>query len=137
MPRALAIDYGKKRCGIAVTDPLHIIATALDTVATKDLVDYVIRYCSEEEVNHIILGKPMHRDGNPVELYQDIVGCKAKLQKALPDIEFYEEDERFTSKMAMDAMITGGMKKKDRRNKGNVDKVSATIILQSYLESNP
>ena len=81
MPRALAIDYGKKRCGIAVTDPLNIIATALDTVATKDLVDYVIRYCSEEEVNHIILGKPMHRDGNPVELYQDIVGCKAKLKR--------------------------------------------------------
>ena len=134
MPRALAIDYGKKRCGIAVTDPLNIIATALDTVATKDLVDYVIRYCSEEEVNHIILGKPMHRDGNPVELYQDIVGCKAKLKKALPHIEFHEEDERFTSKIASQTLVQAGYKKKDRQKRENIDKISAVLILQSWMQ---
>ena len=134
MSRALAIDYGKKRCGIAVTDPLNIIATALDTVATKDLVDYVTRYCSEEEVDHIVLGKPMHRDGNPVELYQDILGCKIKLKKALPHIEFHEEDERFTSKMASQTLVQAGYKKKDRKKRENIDKISAVIILQSWME---
>ena len=134
MPRALAIDYGKKRCGIAVTDPLNIIATALDAVATKDLIDFVKRYCSEEEVGHIVLGKPMHRDGNPVEIYQEILECKAKLQKALPDIEFHEEDERFTSKMASQTLVQAGYKKKDRQKRENIDKISAVLILQSWMQ---
>ena len=134
MPRALAIDYGKKRCGIAVTDPLNIIATALDAVATKDLIDFVKRYCSEEEVGHIVLGKPMHRDGNPVEIYQEILESKAKLKKALPHIEFHEEDERFTSKMASQTLVQAGYKKKDRQKRENIDKISAVLILQSWMQ---
>ena len=134
MPRALAIDYGKKRCGIAVTDSLNIIATALDTVVTKDLIDFVKRYCSEEEVGHIVLGKPMHRDGNPVEIYQEILECKAKLKKALPHIAFHEEDERFSSKMASQTLVHAGYKKKDRQKRENIDKISAVLILQSWMQ---
>ncbi|MFO8235285.1 MAG: Holliday junction resolvase RuvX [Bacteroidales bacterium] len=134
MGRIIAIDYGKKRAGIAVSDPIKMIATGLTTVHPKELIDYLKRYMEKEQVETIVVGYPKQMNNQDSETVQYINPFLKKLQKQFPDISVEIEDERFTSKMAQQTMLTGGMKKKDRQNKANVDRISATIILQSYLE---
>ncbi|MFK7951628.1 MAG: Holliday junction resolvase RuvX [Ekhidna sp.] len=135
MPRILSIDYGAKRTGLAVTDPIGIIATALDVVASHQLEQYLKNYFEKEEVSEVVIGMPKNTDGTPTNATPLVQAFINRFKKVFPSKRLVLHDERFTSKMAMDAMIVGGMKKKDRRVKGNVDKVSATIILQSYLET--
>lgn len=135
MARILSIDYGKKRTGLAVTDPLKIIAGGLATVSTHELFDFLQDYVSREQVELIVVGKPLQANGQPSENLARIQQFVNRWRKARPDIpiEFY--DERFTSVMAHRAMIDGGLKKKARQNKALVDEISATIILQGYMES--
>lgn len=135
MGRILAIDYGTKRVGLAVTDPLQIIASALDTIHSKDVIAFLKNYDKEEGILEFVLGMPKKLDGTPTNATPLVHQFHRLLKKNFPEKPVYLHDERYTSKMALDAMIAGGMKKKDRRVKGNIDKVSATIILQSYLES--
>lgn len=133
MSRILAIDYGLKRTGLAVTDPLKIIATPLTTVATKELITFLTEYCKKEEVELFVIGLPKTLSNEDSDNAKFVRGFITQLKKVFPLKEIATVDERFTSSMALDTMIAGGMKKKDRRNKANVDKISATIILQSYL----
>lgn len=135
MGRILAIDYGKKRVGLAVTDPLQIIANGLDTVPANEVIDYLKKYFAKESVDKIVVGLPMQMSGEESESMKYIRPFVAQLQKTFPDMEIVFADERFTSVLAHRAMLDGGLKKKDRQNKELVDKISATIILQSYLES--
>lgn len=135
MPRILAIDYGAKRTGLAVTDPLGIIASPLEVIPSHTLENFLKDYFKKEEVQRVIIGMPRNIDGGPTNATPLVQAFINRFKKVFPSMELILHDERFTSKMAMDAMISGGMKKKDRREKGNVDKISATIILQSYLES--
>lgn len=135
MARLLAIDYGTKRTGLAVTDPLQIIASALDTVPTHQLLDFLTKYVGAEPVDAFIVGMPRRLDGSDTDNTPRVKQFVTRLQNAFPTIPVYLHDERFTSAMALQAMIAGGTKKKDRRDKGNIDKVSATIILQSFMES--
>lgn len=134
MPRIMAIDYGLKRTGLAVTDPMQLIANPLTTVATAELLDFIKDYIKKEEVSLFVIGMPKKLDNSPSQTAMNVKGFIKVLQRDIPHIDIKEIDERFTSVMAMNAMIEGGMKKKDRRDKGNVDKVSAAIILQSYME---
>jgi putative holliday junction resolvase len=134
MPRILAIDYGTKRVGLAVTDPLKIIATALDTVHSKDIFVFLKTYLETEEVESFVVGMPVNLDGEDTNNTPHVKGFVKNLKKTYPEIPVHLHDERFTSKMALQAMIAGGSSKKDRREKGNIDKISATIILQSYME---
>jgi putative holliday junction resolvase len=134
MPRILAIDYGTKRVGLAVTDPLKIIASALDTVHSKDIFVFLKTYLETEEVEAFVVGMPVNLDGEDTNNTPHVKGFVRNLKKTYPDIPVHLHDERFTSKMALQAMIAGGSSKKDRREKGNIDKISATIILQSYME---
>jgi putative holliday junction resolvase len=136
MPRILAIDYGSKRVGLAVTDPLQIIATALDTVHSKDVIDYLKKYLQTEDVEAFVVGKPSNMQGNPTDASPLVEAFVNLLKKQFPEKPIHLQDERFTSKMALASMIASGTKKKDRQNKSNIDKVSAVIILQSYLEQN-
>jgi len=136
MPRILAIDYGAKRTGLAVTDPLGMIATPLDVIPSHTLEEFLKNYFEKETVSKVVIGMPKNTDGSPTNATPLVQAFINRFKKVFPSMELILHDERFTSKMAMDAMITGGMKKKERQKKGNVDKVSATIILQSYLESN-
>lgn len=134
MGRILAIDYGQKRTGLAVTDPLRIIAGGLATVSTASLLDYLKGYCGQEQVDEIIIGKPMQPNGKPSENLRRVEQFVARWRKEMPTIPIDYYDERFTSVLAHQAMIAGGVKKKTRReNKGLVDEVSATIILQDYM----
>ncbi len=135
MSRALAIDYGLKRTGIAVTDPLRIIATALETVETSQLISFLSAYISKEAVNQLVVGMPKRLNNEDTDMTPHVHKLVAELNAKFPDLPVVLIDERFTSSMAKQAMIDGGMKKKDRRVKGNVDKISATLILQSYLNS--
>ncbi|WP_258100468.1 Holliday junction resolvase RuvX [Marinoscillum pacificum] len=135
MARVLAIDYGAKRTGLAVTDPLGMIASPLDTVRSHDLFDFLKEYFLKEDVSEVVIGMPKNTDGTPTNATPLVEAAVNRFRKLFPDKKLFLHDERFTSKMAMDAMIAGGMKKKDRQNKGNIDKVSAAIILQSYLET--
>ncbi len=130
----MALDYGKRRTGIAVTDPLRIIATPLETVATNDLITYLKVYFEKEEVDTVVLGYPRKLDLSDTDITQEVLQFESKLKQTFPSKKVLLQDERLTSRMAMDAMIAGGMKKKDRRNKSNVDKISATLILQEFLE---
>ena len=133
--RILSIDYGKKRTGIAVTDPLQIIAGGLATVSTSELYDFLVGYIGREPVERIVIGEPRQADGTPSENFarvEQFVNRWRKSQPSIP-IEFY--DERFTSVLAHRAMIDGGLRKKDRQNKALVDEISATILLQDFLES--
>ena len=132
----MAIDYGAKRTGLAVTDPLGFIATPLEVVASHQLEEFLKRYFEKENVKTVVIGMPKNLNGLDTNATPLVCAFINRFRKVFPSKELLLHDERFTSKMAMDAMIAGGMKKKDRRNKGNVDKVSATIILQSFLESN-
>ncbi|WP_210463136.1 Holliday junction resolvase RuvX [Rufibacter roseolus] len=135
MGRILAIDYGVKRVGLAVTDPLQIIASGLDTVHAKDLHTFLAQYCQKEEVEAFVVGMPKHLDSSDTNNTQHVVGFVRKLKKQFPDKQVITHDERFTSRMAFQTMIDAGLGKKARANKETVDKISATIILQSYLES--
>lgn len=134
MGRILAIDYGMKRTGLAVTDPLRIIATALDTVNTDDLIDYLKKYFQKEEVEKAIIGLPKRLNNTDSETAPAVRRFMETFKAAFPEKPIQAVDERFTSSMAQQAMIAGGMKKKDRQVKGNVDKISAVLILQSYMQ---
>lgn len=135
MSRILAIDYGKKRTGIAVTDPMQIIANGLTTVATHELVDFLVKYMQQEKVERIVVGHPKQMNYEDSENMKNIIPFMNRLKKLFPDLPVELVDERFTSVLAHQAMLAGGLKKKDRQNKALVDEISATIILQSYLES--
>ncbi|HEX6891851.1 MAG TPA: Holliday junction resolvase RuvX [Chryseolinea sp.] len=135
MGRILAIDYGKKRTGLAVTDPLRIIATPLDTVLTNELLPFLAAYMKKEMVDEFVVGMPKTLKNEDSEIAPLVRVFVEELKKIYPDKKVNLADERFTSSMAKQAMIDGGMKKKDRRVKANVDKISATIILQSFLQS--
>ncbi|MDR2449879.1 MAG: Holliday junction resolvase RuvX [Prevotellaceae bacterium] len=134
MARIVAIDYGLKRTGLAVTDPLQLIATPLATVDTAALMDYLKGYAGKEAVECFVVGYPKNLDNTPAEAARYVDPFLLQLRKQFPSVNVALEDERFTSKIAFRAMIDGGVKKKDRRNKAMIDRVSAVIILQSYLE---
>ena len=135
MGRILAIDYGRKRCGIAVTDPLKIIANGLETVVTHKLMDFLKEYMSREDVELIVIGQPTQLNGKPSESMRYITPFVNRLKKEMPDMPIEMVDERFTSTLAHQAMIDGGMKKSDRRDKARVDTIAASIILNDYLQS--
>jgi len=135
MGRVLAIDYGRKRTGLAVTDPLRIIATALDVVSTETLLSFLKTYAQKETVDEFVIGIPKTLKNEDSEIAPQVKKFVEILKTHFPGKPVHEVDERFTSRMAQRTMIDGGMKKKDRQVKGNVDKISATIILQSFLES--
>ncbi|RKR12281.1 putative Holliday junction resolvase [Maribacter vaceletii] len=133
MGRVIAIDFGRKRTGIAVTDELRIIASGLTTVATHDLVPFLQKYVAEEKVDVIIVGEPKQMDNTPSESEAYIIPFLNRLAKIFPNMPVERQDERFTSKMAFQTMIDSGLKKNQRKNKALVDEISATIILQAYL----
>ncbi len=133
MGRIMAIDYGVKRTGLAVTDPLRIIATALTTVETPRLMDYLKDYCAREEVDTFIVGEAKHMDNTPSQSMQIIEPFVAALAQAFPEKNIGRIDERFTSKMAFQTMIDSGLKKKKRQDKGMIDQIAATIMLQDYM----
>ncbi|HEV8079601.1 MAG TPA: Holliday junction resolvase RuvX [Chitinophagaceae bacterium] len=135
MARILCIDYGGKRTGIAVTDPLQIIATGLTTVDSNELISFLKNYFLQEEVEQIIIGEPKNLDNSDTHATPLVKEAIKKLFKEFPQIPIKTVDERFTSKMAKQAMIEMGMKKKDRRNKRTVDEIAATMMLQEYLQS--
>lgn len=133
MARIIAIDYGLKRTGIAVTDPLQIIATGLTTLESKDLIEFLKKYCVQEEVEKIIIGDPRNLDGSATHATIPVGKIIDKIKKNLPGIPLEKADERYTSKLAVRAMVEMGMKKKQRRNKATIDEIAATILLQEYL----
>ena len=136
MARILAIDYGGKRTGLAVTDPLQIIATGLATIDSKELIPYLKKYFAAETVELIIIGLPVNWDESDTHGTPLVKAAIKKIEKEFPAMPLKTVDERYTSKMAKDAMLQMGMKKKDRQVKGNVDIIAATIILQEFLQSN-
>ena len=133
MARIMAIDYGSKRVGIAVTDTLQIIATGLTTVHSKDLIEFLKKYFTKEDVECIVVGEPKRLNNEPSDSARFIEPFVLNLKRTFPQIKVDRMDERFTSKMAFQTMIDSGLKKKDRQNKELVDEISATIILQSYM----
>ena len=135
MSRIMSIDYGTKRVGVAVTDPLQIIANGLETVANPDIFNFLKRYINEEEVEEMVVGMPYHLDGNPTELSPMIEDFIKKVNKLFPAIKVVTQDERFTSADAKKIILQSGAKKKKRRDKSLVDKISAVLILQEYLET--
>ena len=135
MGRLLAIDFGKKRTGLAVTDPLRIIATPLETVRTHEVISFLKSYNQSEGIDEFVIGMPKNLMNNDTDSTASVRSFINLLNKEFPGHKVHQVDERFTSKMAKQAMVMGGMKKSDRQKKENVDKLSATIILQSYLES--
>lgn len=138
MARILSIDYGGKRTGLAVTDPLQIIATGLETIDSRELIPWLKKYLLQEEVELIIIGLPKNWDESDTHGTPLVEAAIKKIQKEFPAMPLKTVDERYSSKMAKDAMLEMGMKKKDRRDKKNVDVIAATIILQEYLNtSNP
>ena len=136
MDRIIGIDYGRKRVGVAVSDPLGIFASPLDTVPAAKIIDYLKKYAETESVTRFVVGYPMNMDNTPSEAAADVDIFLKNLAKAFPALPVTLEDERFTSVLAHRAMIEGGMKAKDRRDKSSVDKISAAIILQSFLDRN-
>lgn len=135
MSRILAIDYGGKRTGIAVTDPLQIIATGLETIDSRELIPFLKKYFASEQVELVIIGLPKNWDESDTHGTPLVQAAIKKIQKEFPAMPLKTVDERYTSKMAKDAMLEMGMKKKDRRVKGNVDVIAATIMLQEYMQS--
>lgn len=135
MGRILAIDYGNKRVGLAVTDPLKIVANALDTVSAHEILNYLTAYTAREQVEKFVVGLPKQMNGSNSESMKYIEPFVKKLKEKFPEIEVQFVDERFTSVLAHRTMLEGGLKKKDRQDKALVDRISATIILQSYLET--
>ena len=137
MPRIIAIDYGLKRTGLAVTDPLKIIASGLTTIESRELIPFLKDYFSREEVELIVIGEPRNLDDSDTHATSLVRKVIKDLEKKFPTIPIQTVDERFTSKMASRAMIEMGLKKKQRRNKALIDEIAATIILQEYLNSSP
>ncbi len=135
MARILAVDYGLKRCGIAVTDPLQMIANSLATVATTELIFFLEKYLQNQQVETIVLGYPRKMNNQPSDTAPEVEKLAAKLRNKFPLVTVSFTDERFTSKIAFQSMIDGGVKKQGRQNKAMVDAVAATLILQSYLEA--
>ena len=133
MARILSIDYGGKRTGIAVTDPFQIIATGLTTIDTKDFIKFLKEYTAREEVERFIIGMPLNMDDTPTHATPLVQNAIKQLQKHFPQIPLETVDERYTSKMAKDAMLEMGLKKKQRRDKKLVDEIAATIMLQEYM----
>ena len=136
MPRIIAIDYGLKRTGIAVTDPLQIIATGLTTIESPKLIEFLKAYFEKEAVEKIVIGEPKNLDDSDTHATALVRNVIEKIKKAFPGIPVERVDERYTSKMAVQAMVDMGMKKKQRRNKAIIDEIAATIILQEYLQHN-
>ena len=134
MPRLLAFDFGTKRLGIAVTDPLQLFATGLTTIHPKDVIEFLKKYLQTEHIETFIVGEPKQMDGTPSQSAPQVKGFVTILKKNFPDIPIEMMDERFTSKMASATIAQSGLKKSDRQNKALIDTVSATIILQSYME---
>lgn len=135
MTRILAIDYGSKKCGIATSDPLRIIATGLETIPTWQLFDWLKKYIETEPVGDLVIGESLHKDGTPNKINAEVVGFERKFAKLYPGISLHRQDEFNTSKRAMQAMIEAGVPKMKRREKERIDKVAATIILQDFMES--
>ena len=136
MARILSIDYGKKRTGLAVTDPLQIVANALTTIDTKELFDFLSLYVQKEKVERIVIGKPLQLNANPSENFLRVENFANRWKNAHPEVPIVYYDERFTSVMAQRVILQSGVKKKTRReDKGLVDEISATIILQDYMSS--
>jgi len=133
LAKILALDFGKVRTGIAVTDELQLIASGLKTVPTKELISFLTDYVAKENIKCIVIGEPKQMDGSPSESEALIQPLLKKLRKLFPELVLERQDERFTSKMAVQTMISGGLKKKQRQNKALVDEISATLILQSFL----
>ncbi|KRD09992.1 Holliday junction resolvase [Flavobacterium sp. Root901] len=135
MPRILSIDYGQKRTGIAVTDEMQIIASGLTTIPTHTLIDFLKDYFAKEKVEAVLIGEPKQMNGQPSESASVINGFVTHFSNIFPDMKVIRVDERFTSKMAFQTMIDSGLNKKQRQNKGLIDEISATIMLQDYLSS--
>lgn len=133
--RILAIDYGTKKCGLAASDPLRIIATGLETVPTWQLFDWLERYLATEDVGDLVIGESLHKDGTPNAIQQHVIGFERKFAKLYPEITLHRQDEFLTSKRAKMAMIEMGIPKMKRREKERVDRIAATIILQDFMES--
>ena len=134
MDRIVGIDYGRTRVGVAVSDPLGIFASALETVHSAKIIEYLKNYAQKETIVRFVVGYPVNMNGAPSEAARDVDVFLKHLAKAFPDVPVVKEDERFTSVLAHRAMIDGGMKKQDRQKKESVDKISAAIILQSYMD---
>ncbi len=134
MARILSLDFGAKRCGLAETDDLQILASPLDAVPTKELLTYLERYFQKYLVELLVIGLPVRADGSLSEIESEIQKCIKQLERKFPQLPLARLNERYTSKLALDAMIQMGSTKKDRRVKGNIDKISAALILQQYLE---
>ncbi len=135
MAKILALDYGVKRCGLAITDSLQIIASALDVVETGKIHDYLHQLFEKEDIECVVIGEARKWSGEESAVEKSILPLVNFIKKRYPSIELARQDESFTSKLALDSMIQAGSTKKQRREKGNIDKISATIILQSYLET--
>lgn len=134
MDRTVGIDYGRARVGLAVSDPLGIFASPLETVPSAKIIEYLQKFSASETLVCFVVGYPLNLDGRPAEALPDVEAFLKQLKKAFPDVPQVLEDERFTSVLAHRAMIDGGMKKQERRKKENADKISAAIILQGYLD---
>jgi putative Holliday junction resolvase len=134
MDRIIGVDYGRKRVGVATSDPLGIFASALETVHSAKIIEYLKNYAQKERIVRFVVGYPVNMDGAPSEAAKDVDVFLKQLAKAFPEVPVTLEDERFTSVLAHRAMIDGGMKKHDRMKKESVDKISAAIILQSYID---
>jgi len=134
MDRIIGIDFGRKRTGLAVSDPLGIFASALDTVPAAKIIEYLKKYAEKETITRFVIGYPMNLNGRPSEAAADVDAFLPILKKSFPEVPVTLEDERFTSVLAHRAMIDGGMKASQRRDKSSVDKISAAIILQGYLD---
>ncbi|MBF4463866.1 Holliday junction resolvase RuvX [Flavobacterium sp. LC2016-12] len=135
MPRILSIDYGQKRTGIAVTDEMQIIASGLTTIPTNTLIDFLKDYFAKEKVETVLIGEPKQMNGQPSESASIVKGFVTHFSNIFPDMKVIRVDERFTSKMAFQTMIDSGLSKKQRQNKGLIDEISATIMLQDYLSA--
>ncbi|MET3027869.1 Holliday junction resolvase RuvX [Flavobacterium sp. UW10123] len=135
MPRILSIDYGQKRTGIAVTDEMQIIASGLTTIPTHTLIDFLKDYFAKEKVEAVLIGEPKQMNGEPSQSASVINGFVTHFSNIFPDMKVIRVDERFTSKMAFQTMVDSGLSKKQRQNKGLIDEISATILLQDYLSA--
>lgn len=137
MPRILSIDYGRRRTGLAVTDPLQLVAGGLCTVPTAELLPFIVRYVAEHDVQTIVVGQPTQTDGLPSENWPRVQAFLGRLRQQLPQIQVELFDERFTSCLAHQAMLQAGLPRHKRQDRALVDQISATIILQSYMEAHP
>ena len=136
MGRILAIDYGIRRVGIAATDSLRIIASPLTTISPKDLIEFIKKYSQSDLIDQIVIGYPLKENGEPTDLTQHVDSLIRELSEEFPEIIISQHDERYTSKLAKRSLVQSGSKKKARKTKSNIDQISATLILQSFMEEN-